>query len=111
MAVQWEKVGQELKRRRTAAKLTQVQLAEKVRVAPNTIARIESGNRRPSLPMLQRIADALKCRVGDLLPGSVGKAVTQAENVIKRIERLERLLGGPFDLVTGKPLPKGRAKK
>jgi transcriptional regulator with XRE-family HTH domain len=38
---------------------TQEELAQRVGVAPNTIARIESGNRRPSLGLLERLARTL----------------------------------------------------
>lgn len=56
-----------LKRLRKARGLTQKQLAEKVSVAWATIARIEIGNRRPSLQLLERLAKALKVKVAELL--------------------------------------------
>ncbi len=46
---------------------TQEMLAKKVGVSRVTIARIEIGNRRPSLELLERLAKALKVKVGDLL--------------------------------------------
>lgn len=56
-----------LKRMREKRGWTQEDLASKVGVARVTIARIEIGNRRPSLELLERIAKALKVKVGDLL--------------------------------------------
>jgi putative transcriptional regulator len=47
---------------------TQEQLATRVRCARNTIARIETGTRRPSLPLLERLARALKVGLADLFP-------------------------------------------
>ncbi|MGD0267257.1 MAG: helix-turn-helix transcriptional regulator [Candidatus Methylomirabilota bacterium] len=48
-------------------KLTQVALAKKVGVHQVTIARIEIGERNPSMDLLQRLAKALKVKVADLL--------------------------------------------
>ena len=48
-------------------KLTQVALAKKVGVHQVTIARIETGERNPSMDLLQRLAKALKVKVGRLL--------------------------------------------
>ncbi len=63
----WRKRGMRLKRLRENQGWTQRKLAEKVGVARVTIARIEIGNRRPSLELLERLAKALKVKVGDLL--------------------------------------------
>jgi DNA-binding XRE family transcriptional regulator len=40
--------------------------ADRLGCARNTIARIETGNRRPSLTLLQQLAGVLKVAVGDL---------------------------------------------
>ncbi len=56
-----------LKKARERRKLTQVALAKKVGVHQVTIARIETGERRPSMDLLQRLAKALKVKVGELL--------------------------------------------
>jgi transcriptional regulator with XRE-family HTH domain len=68
MAIDWQALRNALKRRRTRAGLTQAELAKRVDVAWGTIARIEIGDRRPSLDLLEQIADVLGCRVRDLLP-------------------------------------------
>lgn len=46
---------------------TQETLAKKVGVARVTIARIEIGNRRPSLDLLERLARALRGKIADFL--------------------------------------------
>ncbi len=63
----WRKRGMRLKRLRENREWTQQELAEKVGVARVTIARIEIGNRRPSLELLERLAKALRVKVGELL--------------------------------------------
>ncbi len=63
----WRKRGMRLKRLRENQGWTQQVLAEKVGVARVTIARIEIGNRRPSLELLERLAKALRVKAGDLL--------------------------------------------
>ena len=59
--------GKVLKQIRQKRKLTQAALAEKVGVARVTIARLEIGDRNPSMDLLQRLAKALKVKVGELL--------------------------------------------
>ncbi len=67
MPVNWRKRGMRLKQIREKRGWTQERLAEKVGVSRVTIARIEIGNRRPSLELLERLAKVLKVKVGDLL--------------------------------------------
>jgi len=61
-----KRFGAELRRRRVRAKLTQAGLAEKVGVAPNSLARMERGERGASLSMAQALAAVLRCRIEDL---------------------------------------------
>ncbi len=63
----WRKRGMRLKRLREKRGWTQQALAEKVGVARVTIGRIEIGNRKPSLELLERLAKTLRVKVGDLL--------------------------------------------
>ena len=56
-----------LKKARERRKLTQVELAKRVRVHQVTIARLERGARRPSADLLQRLARVLKVTMEDLL--------------------------------------------
>ena len=53
--------------------LTQAELAERVGVGVNTIARYERGEMEPSLKIAHTIANILGCTEADLLNGSVQK--------------------------------------
>jgi len=64
--------GQEVRRRRTAAKLTLEALAAKAELTPNYLGSIERGDRDPSLSYVQAIAKALGVAVGDLAGGGRG---------------------------------------
>ncbi len=59
--------GTVLKKARERRKLTQAALAKKVGVHQVTIARLETGVRRPSADLLQRLAKVLKVKMEDLL--------------------------------------------
>ncbi len=63
----WRKRGMRLQRLRKNRGWTQQVLADKVGVSRVTVARIEIGNRRPSLELLERLAKALRVKVGELL--------------------------------------------
>ena len=66
MSLGWWK-GEMLKRARERRAITQAALAAKVGVHQVTIARIETGVRNPSMPLLLKIAKALKVKLTDLL--------------------------------------------
>ncbi len=59
--------GSVLQRVRKRRKLTQQALADKVGVRQETIARLESGKRQPSMDLLHRLAKVLRVKAGDLL--------------------------------------------
>jgi transcriptional regulator with XRE-family HTH domain len=59
--------GKVLKKLREKRGLTQAALAKKVNVHQVTIARLETGERNPSMDLFQRLAKALKVKVGELL--------------------------------------------
>ncbi len=56
-----------LKAARKRRSMTQAALAKKVGVHQVTIARLETGERRPSMDLLQRLAKTLKAKVSELL--------------------------------------------
>ncbi len=60
-------IGKGLKRIREKRKLTQTALAERVGVRQGTVARIETGERNPSMDLLQRLAKVLEVTVEELL--------------------------------------------
>ncbi len=64
-AMAWQ--PETLKRIRARRKLTQAALAAKAGTTQVTIARLETGVRRPSVDMLVRLATALRVDVRELL--------------------------------------------
>lgn len=61
-------IGEIIKRRRTALGLTQVELADKAKVAQSLISQIERGiSGNVTIDNMRSLADALDCAVVDLL--------------------------------------------
>lgn len=60
--------GKKLAEERKRSEITQVELGDRVGVVRTTIANIEAGRQSISLPLLYRIALALKCDLNSLLP-------------------------------------------
>ena len=54
-------------RQRMAAGITQAQLAEAVGVKPQHIGRWERGERKPKMEALMKMAEAIGCRIDDLI--------------------------------------------
>lgn len=69
MTVNWTLIGRRIKHRRIKLKLTQEQLAEKVRTSNIYICRIESGVACPTLIVLMQICRALGCSISYLVEG------------------------------------------
>ena len=67
MTIDRTRFGAELRRRRVQADLSQAELAELAGTEANTIARMERGERGPSLSMAQALAAALRCQIEDLI--------------------------------------------
>lgn len=63
-----KRLGKQIKKYRKKSKITQEQLAGKVRVSTKYIQFIESAKRKPSLKTLYKIARALGVKVKDLFP-------------------------------------------
>jgi DNA-binding XRE family transcriptional regulator len=59
-------VGQTLKNARRRKHLTQAELAKKVDVHPNTIARLERGVQKPTLATAKSLAKALDLNITDI---------------------------------------------
>ena len=62
-----KRIGKRIAERRKQIGWTQEQLAERMRVDPETVSRFERGVNLPSLPTLDRMAVVLKIGVGELL--------------------------------------------
>lgn len=58
---------EKLKEVRKKAGLTQVELAEKVGCSQVCVARWENGTHEPTLRMAKALAEALKCKIDDIL--------------------------------------------
>ena len=56
-------IGRELRRARLKRRVTQVELAQKARLSPIFIAKVEAGERMPSWDTLARLARPLKVTV------------------------------------------------
>lgn len=82
-----KRLGQRVRDYRSTAKLTQEELAEKVRVVPVTISRLERGVTIPSLKTLEKIAKALGVGLHDLFDFR-----TERDEKDKRLDAFTRLL-------------------
>jgi transcriptional regulator with XRE-family HTH domain len=72
-------ISENIKKYREAKGITQVQLAEKIKVHQSLVAQFERGSKVPSMPMGEELTKVLDCTLYDLLghspPQSQGKAV------------------------------------
>ena len=59
--------GEKIKQARTAAGLTQKDLAAKLEIVPNTISQYENGTRKPKIETLRRIANAIDFPLFELI--------------------------------------------
>jgi len=62
------KLGKKIQKARKALRLSQEELAGRVRSSRTHIGHIEQGRKSPSMKLLQRIARTLKVKVKDLIP-------------------------------------------
>jgi len=60
------KIGQMIKSARLKAGLTQVELAKKADLHPNTVARIERGEEKPTFSTAKKLASILNLKLSDL---------------------------------------------
>jgi len=63
-----EKFGQNIRKVRTKADLTQEQLAERAGLHKNYYARVERGEENPSYETIEKIVKALKVKSSAVLP-------------------------------------------
>lgn len=64
----YSKYGEIIRKFRREQDLSQEKLAELAEVDPKTIIQIEGGKRNPTLKTLQKLANALKVSLRDLIP-------------------------------------------
>lgn len=77
-----EKIGKYIQERRKEKKLTQKQLADKLRISEKTISKWECGNGLPEVSLMQPLCDELDITVTELLNGKDKKE----QNIIKYIQ-------------------------
>ena len=80
-------LGQRLKQRREALRITQRQLAENLEVTPQHISAIEQDKRIPSLAFLTKLAEELGITIDYLVAGKEG-VITDAIPAIKADKKL-----------------------
>jgi len=59
--------GENVRERRVALKLTQIELAEKLKIRQSTLSDIENGRHAPTLATVEKIAKVLKTTAKTLL--------------------------------------------
>ncbi len=84
------RLGEMIRRERTGH-FTVQQLAAKAGIAAGSLSQIERGKGNPSFRTLQKIADALGLRIGDLVEATT--AVSPGPMVVRRHERARLQLG------------------
>ncbi len=101
------KIGKFIAERRKNAKLTQMQLAEKLSITDRAVSKWETGKAMPDSSIMLELCDVLKISVNDLLCGEVVtmdnynkelesnllEMVKQKEAADKRLLRIEIVLG------------------
>ena len=87
--------GKRIKQLRQEMNLSQEQLAEKLNVSQNMIAKIECGLRRPSVNFLIELAEFFETSIHYIVLGTSEEAVykkRQIEEVIEQIDQMMELL-------------------
>ena len=87
--------GKRIKQLRQEMNLSQEQLAEKLNVSQNTIAKIECGLRRPSVDFLIELAEFFETSIHYIVLGTSKEATDkkrQIEEVIEQIDQMMELL-------------------
>ena len=73
-------VGKNIKIRRIAMDLSQLELAKQVEVSQSMLSRIEKGTKNPSLQVAYEIAKVLKCDVNELMEESIIPFLTERKS-------------------------------
>lgn len=66
MATSREKLGNKIQKLRKGLGLTQEEFAERLNISRTHIGHIEQGRKSPSIKLMEKIAKALRVKVGDL---------------------------------------------
>lgn len=94
-------IGENIKSRRKALNMQQVDLAKAVGVSQAMVCQIERGTKVPSMPLGAEIAACLGCRIDDLFEGKIarmykegGKEVAETLEIRTEKNAAEILLDG-----------------
>jgi transcriptional regulator with XRE-family HTH domain len=101
-------IGQRIKEVREELGMQAAVLARRVGVAPNTIYRIEAGDRKPSVALLEKIAGELRTEPADLFrePVPLAEASQETGHTEAEVEEEQR----PDDEVTRRRIYSGLAE-
>jgi transcriptional regulator with XRE-family HTH domain len=83
----WAELGNRIRDRRIARRLTQQTLAGEAKITQNGLFRIEAGEVNPQLASLQRIAGVLGCSVRELFCGK-SRSDPQFAHLLQRVHRV-----------------------
>ena len=84
------KLGTAIRSRRTRLGLAQREIALRAQTTEAAISHIERGIRRPSAPLLARLAAALGCSADDLLAGVAGSP-TESVYILRVVSCMKTL--------------------
>lgn len=105
MSIDYDLIGQRIKKRRVSSHLTQEQLAEKLDVSVGYVGQMERNLTKPSLEMLSRLGKELGCDISFFLDGSIVERENYLdEELSRKFSRLDkeqrRLVMGFIDLIS-----------
>ena len=83
--INYKMIGKRIKKARINASFTQEQLSELLSVSVEHLSRIETGSARPSLPLLEKIAEILKTEEAQLMFGTQNEIIDDLETYKKII--------------------------
>ena len=83
-----ETFAEQLKRIRASKKLSQSDLANKIGLKPAAVSHFETGQRKPPLGTLMKLADALSVSTDYLLGRDTSQATTATGKMLRDFERL-----------------------
>jgi len=83
--IDYKIIGSRIQKTRLETKLTQEQLAEKLRISTNYLSKIETGREKPNLEMIDKICDRLSISLSFLLTGVVEESNTYMQSDISNL--------------------------
>ena len=84
--------GKRIKQLRQEMNLSQEQLAEKLNVSQNMIAKIECGLRRPSTDFLIELAEFFETSIHYIVLGTSKEATDKKRQIEKVIEQIDQMM-------------------